>query len=131
MYLQALGNLYFIHEDIDNVLIWDFVGKQPSVLSVCLSVCKVPRVPLGPFKSLEIVYYMSVSCLLYVCVFRIATKRSLCKLGGSFSGPFKVRFSCYGQYLGTMCVLVCLSWSVFLGLSVCLGLSCLGLTFGY
>ena len=29
VFLQALGNLYFIHEDIDNVLIWDFVGKCP------------------------------------------------------------------------------------------------------
>lgn len=45
VYLQALGNLYFIHEDIDNVLIWDFVGKCPHpCMCVHTHVCVSARV---------------------------------------------------------------------------------------
>ena len=32
-------------------------------------------------------------------------KKSLCKLGRSFSGPFKVLFWYYGQYLGAMSIM--------------------------
>ena len=30
-FLQALGNLYFIHECIEDVMIYDFIGKLSSI----------------------------------------------------------------------------------------------------
>ena len=31
-YFQALGNLYFIHESIEDVMIYDFIGKFLSFI---------------------------------------------------------------------------------------------------
>ena len=33
LYFQALGNFYFIHESLSEVLIWDFSGKWYAALS--------------------------------------------------------------------------------------------------
>ena len=33
VYFQALGNFYFIHESLSEVLIWDFSGKWYAALS--------------------------------------------------------------------------------------------------
>lgn len=32
--LQALGNLYFIHECVEDVMIYDFIGKPTIVLEI-------------------------------------------------------------------------------------------------
>jgi hypothetical protein len=33
LHFQALGNFYFIHESLSEVLIWDFSGKWCAALS--------------------------------------------------------------------------------------------------